>query len=377
MKLRAVLLALAAGALAPAADAGPPSRLAELPGAEVLPRVPPLAPPQPPLTEIPPLRGTVSARNRVEVGLTADGSPRTVAVVQRLLVRALGDYTFFIPAPAVSVTTATGSQSQPGFRPNQIVWQGFSPRRKVLAARAVLRPGGSVGALPLRVRVSGAPTGPGRFELTVTLEDATATRALAFSGDAVESDVASALNALRAAARIGRAIDGPAVRLRGEAAQARILVSAPLAVRGTVNFPAGAVLNVSPARFSLRLGGDGERVRTITIRGEAVRAAQPRLRIVAEPLLRATLPPPGAGDLRSAVVAYLRYARAQQFLSFLANPDPLGVNRTSYVFETTAAARPAVVPGPEQKRDGGLPDALVVLAVALLGLGLVVLWSHS
>ena len=81
--------------------------------------------------------------------------------------------------------------------------------------------------------------------------------------------------------------------------------------------------------------------------------------------------------MRSAVVAYLRYARAQQVLSFLANPDPLGVNRTSYVFETSAAARPAVVPGPEQKRDGGLPDALVVLAVALLGLGLVVLWSHS
>lgn len=377
MKLRLVLLlALTAGVFVPAAHAEAPVRLAELPGAEVLPRVPPLAPPQPPLTEIPPLRGSVLARNRVEVGLDADGSPRTVEVVQRLLVRALGDYIFFIPAPAVSVTAAPGSESQPGFRPNQILWQGFSPRRRMLAARAGLRLGGSAGALPLRVRLSGAPTGPGPFELVVTLENATAARALAFSGDAVEADVTGALNALRTATRSGRQIEGPAVRLRGEAAPARVVVSAPLALRGKVTFAKGAVRTFSPARFSAVVGGGGDQVARVTIRGDAARAAQVRLRIVAEPLLRATLPPRGAKDLRSVVVAYLRFARAQQYQSFLANPDPLGRSQTSYVFETNAVERSAVVPAPEPK-DGGLPDALVMLAVSLVGLGLVVVWAHA
>ena len=151
----AVLLAVAVAALAPTAASAQQFRLLELPGVEALPRVPPLAPPQPPVTETPRLRGSVFARERVVVGMAPDGTPRTVTVSQRLLVRALGDYAFVVPAPAVRVVAGPGSQSRPGLRPNQIVWQGFSPRRKVLVAVAELRPGGSVPALPVRVRVTG------------------------------------------------------------------------------------------------------------------------------------------------------------------------------------------------------------------------------
>ena len=57
-----MLLAVAVAALAPTAASAQQFRLLELPGVEVLPRVPPLAPPQPPITETPRLRGSVFAR---------------------------------------------------------------------------------------------------------------------------------------------------------------------------------------------------------------------------------------------------------------------------------------------------------------------------
>ena len=211
----AVLLAVAVAALAPTAASAQQFRLLELPGVEALPRVPPLAPPQPPVTETPRLRGSVFARERVVVGMAPDGTSRTVTVSQRLLVRALGDYAFFVPAPAVRVVAGPGSQSRPGLRPNQIVWQGFSPRRKVLVAVAELRPGGSVHALPVRVRVTGIPVRPGPFELAIFLENATRTRATGFTADVPRADLVSALADLRAAAADDRPITDRVVRIRG------------------------------------------------------------------------------------------------------------------------------------------------------------------
>jgi hypothetical protein len=376
VSLRALLLALAVGILAPTANAGAPVRLAELPGVEALPNVPPLNPPQPPLTEVARLRGTVFAQNRVIVGIDAGGAPRAVSVAQRLLVRALGDYTFFVPAPALSVVAAAGTESQPGFRPNQIVWQGFSPRRKVLAARAALRLPESIPALPLRIRVTGAPTGPGPFELVVSLENATYAQGHVFSATAaVESDLAAALAALRGAARSGRAVEEETVRIKGQSAPALVGASAVLAARGTVDFPDGAVSSLSPARFSVVLGAEKDRTVRITVRGVARRSATPKIRIVAEPLVRAALPRRPVRDLASLIRAYLGYARTRQFLTFLANPDPNGKSTTSYVFETAAAERS--VARPEREESGrGVPAAVLAIALALVGLGLVVLWAH-
>jgi hypothetical protein len=373
VRLRPVLLAMTAGALAPTAMAAPPVRLADLPGVEALRPVPPLAPPQPPVTEVARLRGTVFAQERVVVGIAADGAPTTVNVVQRLLVRALGDYTFFIPAPAVSVVAAPGSESQPGLRPNQIVWQGFSPRRKLLAARAELRPADSVSALPLRVRVRGAPVRPGPFELVITIQNATRTPAAGFTADALSTDVVRALDALRAAARINRPIEGRVVRIRGESRPVRLHVSAPLALRGSVAFPAGTVRTVEPTRFTRQLGGGALRV---TVRGVALRSAAPRLRIVARPVVRATIPPQSARTLEAAVLGYLRYARTRQYQAFLANPDPRGPSATTYVYDTATAERSALPAEPQAQNDSTVPTAIVLGGLALLGLGLVVLWAH-
>lgn len=372
MKLWPLVLVLAASALPPTATAASPLRLAELPGVEALPQEPPLAPPQPPLLETPRLRGTVSSRNRVVVGIGPDGAPNRVSVVQRLEIRSLGDYAFLIPAPAVSVMAAAGSESAPGLRRNQIVWQGFSPRRKLLAAAAELRLDDSVRTLPLRLRISGAPPRPGPFAVVITLENGTLARGRGFTADAVEADVAKSLDKLRAAASIGRAIESSAVRIRGEAAPASVDVWAPLAIRGSITFPAGAVRNPEPMRFERMLGREALRV---TVRGVASRAAMPTVRIVAEPVPAAAIPPASARVLEAAVRGYLGYARARQYESFLANPDPVGLSSSTYAFET-AAVEPAAQPTAEPSQDSGLPLAVVLGGLTLLGFGLVVLWAH-
>ena len=352
-----------------------PSPLLELPGTAALPPVPPLAPPQPPLTEVLRIPGTVSARTRVNVGIDASGTPTKVSVVQRLDVRALGDYAFFIPAPAVSVVAAPGSESRPGLRPNQIVWQGFSPRRRRLASDAELRLAGVRGALPLRVRVSGAPTRPGPFELVLTIENATGAVADTFTADADQADVAEALADLRAAARIGSEVEERTIPVQGQLAPTTVAVSAALDVRSSVTFPAGAVRDLTPARVSGKVGAEQPATLQLRIRGVAQRAASPLVRVVAEPSVTDALAPSSTRTLKSAVAAYLRYARTRQFERFLANPDPRGPSTTTYVFET-AAPEPSAAPAEDPSEDTGLPAAIIVAGLALLGAGLVVLWAH-
>ena len=72
----------------------------------------------------------------------------------------------------------------------------------------------------------------------------------------------------------------------------------------------------------------------------------------------------------------LRYARTWQFQRFLANPDPVGPSTATYEYETAA---PAPTARPESRPTDdrfGLPTALVIGGLMLLGVGLVVAWSH-
>lgn len=369
---RAVLLVAAVAALAPAAASAQQFRLLELPGTGALPKIPPLAPPQPPPTETPPLRGTVFARERILVGIGSDGTPSSVTVTQELRLRSLGDYAFVVPAPASRVTPGPGSESRPGLRPNQIVWQGFSPGRKLLVAVAELRPRQSIFALPVRIRVEGSPTRPGPFQLTITIENATRTQATVAIAPGVRADVAAGFDALRAAAGINRPFEGRTVRLRREPTGRRFEVWAQLALRGRIAFPRGSVSNLTTAQFPRRLGRKAVR---ITVRGEALRAATPRLAVEARPVVAAALPA-SATSLEALVLGSLRYARTWQFQRFLANPDPVGPSTAEYEYETAA---PAPTARPESRTADdrfSLPTALVVGGLALLGVGLVVAWSH-
>jgi hypothetical protein len=181
---------------------------------------------------------------------------------------------------------------------------------------------------------------------------------------------------LRAAAKIGQAVEGRAVPIRGSSRPTTIDVSAALAVRGEIRFPADSVRDLTPARFSGAIGGGKPSTLRVTVRGVALRPAAPTIRVVAEPVVDAALPRPPARTLNTAITAYLRYARTRQYLTFLANPDARGPSRTTYVFETAAPEPSAARPGPEPEDDSGLPAIAVAAGLALLALGLVVLWAH-
>jgi hypothetical protein len=113
----------------------------------------------------------------------------------------------------------------------------------------------------------------------------------------------------------------------------------------------------------------------VTVRGEALRSAVPRIRLVAQPLPRAALPPRTASSLEALVLGSLRYARTRQFQAFLANPDPQGVSTASYVYET-AAPEQVARPQPRPADSSGLPTVLVIGGLVLLGAGLLIAWSH-
>jgi hypothetical protein len=82
--------------------------------------------------------------------------------------------------------------------------------------------------------------------------------------------------------------------------------------------------------------------------------------------------------LRVMQVALARMGLANQYAQFLASPDPLGVNRASYVYRTAATApAPPRVTGSE----GGGDDTLAIVLAAVLGsaalVGAAVLWARS
>src|SRR5207253_7312200 len=101
----------------------------------------------------------VASTERVRVGIDPDGRPVAVRVRQRLVVAGKGDYQLAVGAPIVDVSRGPGSQSEPGFRVDQILWAGFSPGRKVLAADVRLRAAPAARYLPLRVHLQREPGG--------------------------------------------------------------------------------------------------------------------------------------------------------------------------------------------------------------------------
>src|SRR5262249_6424139 len=147
------------------------ARLAALALACAAPAAPALAAPPPvllpsafqPLSPEPPLRGTAVGETRFRghvasrelVLVTQDAARRVhrVRVQQRLLLPAVGDYVFSIPGPIVDVRRLPGSQSSPGLRQATLVWAGFSPGGRVIAAEVRLDARRAARVLPLRLRV--------------------------------------------------------------------------------------------------------------------------------------------------------------------------------------------------------------------------------
>jgi len=330
----------------------------------------------------PPLRGLGTAAaetlipqgttntERVLVGIDATGEPVSVSVDQRLTLHRLGDYTFVVPGPIADVAPGRGTASEPGLRRDAVVWAGFSPGRKVLAARVKLRLRPAAAALPVRVRVA-----DGRL----VVENTTAGRGSAVRGRAGVKSAVAALDATRRTIKLGPgAQDAYAVYVSRPPTTNVERITAPLEVRGRVGRMTFTrrIGGEYPARFALRIP-----------RGRL------RLLVVPETPLQIVTPPGGAASWAEAIrrrpprgnllefVSRVRLtaARAHQYQQFLANPDLFGSSRSVYVYETTSAkaAAPTVPENPGSDGSEAWVTVLITLsAVAGVG-GLVVLWAHS
>ena len=407
--------AAAAGALlaAPVAATAVRTQVVALPNAAVLLRPPPPLSPPAFAREVR-LPRRITSSERVLVGLTSDGAPSSVRVVQRLVIRGAGDYTFLVPAPATEVRPGPGTATPPGLRTNSIVWQGFSPGRRVLSADADLRLAAAAAALPLRIGVEttigGRAPAPGRrasgpLTVDVAVRNSTGVTVDAFSGKASERDATGALDALRAAVDHDRPTAYQEVHVRGEVEPRRALAAAPFRVHGELRLGVGTVRITGVRRgsgavtsgpgivnFDGVVGGTAPPTLHISVRGVAMRASAPRLRIEATPVPPAVDPPArtwaeavrlrrirpdGRALLRRAIDLEFAYERSRRYRTFLANPDPLGKSRAAYIFATSRHQASASTTA---STSGGGWGAFLIAGVAagavlLLGTAVVV-WAH-
>jgi len=373
MKLVAAAALAACVGAGPAAAAGlpillPSVRTSLTPG-------PPLAGRSAPTTEVifPP---GMTSDQRVLVGIDTTGKPVSVAVVQRLMLKNLGDYSFAVSGPIVDVEAAPGTDSEPGLRRDAILWSGFSPGKKTLAAQAKLRLAPASAVLPLRVTIEREGDA-----LILRGENVSAAAGPVLRGDVSLQEGARALDETRRRLHLGRSAPDLYVNVPRTPLSQSEPIAAPLDVRG----------ELAGKRFAYTLG-DGRPMRFELRVPNAPTTA--KLQLVATPVPpRRMLRPPGAKTWAEAVrrgrvsrarllerISRVRLteARELQYRTFLVNPNAAGRSSAVYVYET---AKKTAAPPTATSPSGGGDDAwstLLIATLAVLGTGaLVVLWAHS
>jgi hypothetical protein len=339
------------------------------------------------LTPGPPLAGTnaptesifprgMTSMQRVLVGVAASGMPVSVAVVQRLVLHKLGDYSFAVSGPIEDVEAVPGSDSEPGLRQDAVLWSGFSSGRKTLAARASLRVGPATALLPLRVSIARTGT-----TVLVRGENTSAAPGPVLLGPVSVQEIARAFTETRRTLRLGRGAPDLYVTAQRVPLSQSKPIAAPLDVRGEL----GGV------RFRYRLGDGGPMSFTLRV-PQAPRGAKLRLVVTPVPPSR-LLRPPGAATWAEAVRrgrvdrsrllelasrARLAVARELQYQAFLLNPDATGRSSAVYVYETAVRRVTVAPPSPENHGTSGILGAVLLATIAVGGAAaLVVLWAHS
>ena len=361
----------------------------------VLPKTPPLAPATAGVVPLSPrFIGKIASRERVVVGLEDDGTPRSVRVLQTIDVKALGNYVFTIPAPVRSVLPGPGTESQPGRRENQILWQGFSRGHRVLAAWADLRAAESVGSLPLRVRVTtevdGSPLRAGEkrsgdLRVTLTAENATVASAKSFTAEPEPVDLALVLGRIRSAMRRDVFAEGLNIRLRSPMKPVTVRVAAPLRLDGTLTFAPGTVELPGAPDGVVRISGllDGQRRSRLrlALRGRVSNATAPKLDLrVRTARIPDTVTPSQSPRARLAgtIALELAYARKRQYDMFLASPEPTGPTSATYEYRTALAVRAAPGPGTSEEEEDHTVGWIVLGLLLVAGVpAAAVIWAHS
>jgi len=403
----AVVTGVVAWSATIAAAALPPIRSLPWPPA-VLPQTPPLAPATSgvlPLSAR--LLGRLETRERIVVGLDAVGKPHSIRVLQGILIKGLGDYVFAVPAPVRAVTPGPGTESVPGQRENQILWEGFSPGHRVLAAWADLRVGESAHSLPIRVKVETTVDGTrlaadesrsGKLKVILTITNATVVEARSFEAEPEPVSLAQVVDRIRAAIRRDVFAEGVNVGFFNGLTPVRQRVAAPLHVEGTLSFAQGTAripgARDGVARFSERLDGLRRARLRIELDGQAVNATAPKvaLRVTTAAVGDPVTPPGGSswasalrrhelGNARRllarAIALELTYARTRQYDTFLASPDQAGPASATYVYRTAAPTRATAGSGSGAGTDHTLGWVVLALCLAAAGPAALVIWAHS
>jgi hypothetical protein len=209
--------------------------------------------------------GTVHNTEAVSVLLGPIGAPAAVTDRQRLVIRGAGNYIVRELGPARAAEGLSGTLP-PVLQLGTVIWQGFSPGRRVLSARLTLDPGIEAARLPLAVaftfhtadgrqlRLRPGATAPADGTLTLTLHNNTTSTRTADAGSASIKPLASTLDRLRRAADHPRdavppvAGDGLPRQLPGKrTGQVSLPATAPLWVTGEIRVPGGSSAISGPA----------------------------------------------------------------------------------------------------------------------------------
>ena len=408
-----------AGAVAVALLAGPAAAdtlLLPLPGAAQAPdpRLCPVVGCLPDRLLVSAVPGPVRSTEVVRVAVDPRGSAAEVLLEQRLLLSGRGDYQVRERGPARAARSLS-DLDPPITKFGAVVWQGFSPGERELAAELTLDAGLEAARLPLGLRVSFRPAGggaagplgpggrlPGAGTVTLVLRNQTAQPAtLPTATDADPAVLAPLLDRVRALAlaapgprlpTAGMALP-PALTVTG-AAQRSGEVRVPLRVSGTLRVAGAAAQATGPGVTALPDGaavlGTLSDVVTLTLNVDG--PGQLALDLQASPVLdpRLLLPPGDATTwaawagarppvaervqaLQQLVAAAAVGARAGSYSPYLGADLPgTGTTTFRYAFAaapavTVPAARPGVRP---------LGLGLTGVALALLLANGVLLWRR-
>src|SRR3954453_2957547 len=96
--------------------------------------------------------GPVTNTEQLTVGVGPTGAPAIVTDLQQLVIAAAGNYIIRELGPARRAE-GLGDTVPPVLELGQVVWQGFSPGRRVLPARLTLDPGIKSNRLPMSVQL--------------------------------------------------------------------------------------------------------------------------------------------------------------------------------------------------------------------------------
>jgi hypothetical protein len=323
----------------------------------------------------------VNSTEHVHVDVDATGRPSSIRVQQALTVKGKGDYQLAVSGPIADVRRGPGSESAPGFRTDQVLWAGFSPGTKRLSAEIRLRVPPAAPYLPLRLRLKREDGG-----VTLRITNATPAPVQSYEGVVKPAEVARLLDQTRSSSLAGERVKAAFATFFGDVHIPRRLlhVEAPLHVEGQLRLPGR-----EPVTFS-RVLGDGQ---PLSFDVHAQGSGEPEVEVHARPApVVRLLRPPGAStwaaairrrrlpaaDLLSRLIgARFLLVRADQFQTFLADPDSDGRSRAVYDYTVAAGApRHVVVPS-----RGGGSDALLIVLVVLGSLvvagGGLVAWAHS